>query len=64
MLGDGSIGVSNSTGFEKNAKKHIWQSWEDTEIVGPLDIKLTQPTSLISLNIDVQFKCNTVAEII
>ena len=41
MLGDGSIGVSNSTGFEKNAKKHVWQSWEDTEIVGPLDIKLT-----------------------
>lgn len=64
MLGDGAFASSNAEVVNKNTVKHTWQSWEDTPSVGPLDVKLAQPTSLIQLNIDVQFKCNSMSDLV
>lgn len=64
MLGDGALASSNSAVVNKNEVRQTWQSWEDTPVVGPLDMKLAQPTNLIQLNIDVQFKCNNLNELV
>jgi hypothetical protein len=48
----------------RNDVKHTWQAWEDKPQVGPMDVKLSQPTNLIQMNIDVTFKCNTIAELV
>lgn len=54
MKGEGAKGVSNSLkNFDQTAIKHTWQAQDDTQSLGPMKITLENPTSLISLNLDI-----------
>lgn len=64
MQGDGASGISNSLVSIRNDVKHTWQAWEEKPQVGPMDVKLSQPTNLIQMNIDVTFKCNAISELV
>ena len=60
MKGEGTKGTSNSTSSIQNATKHTWQAKDSDNSLGPMKIKLENSTSLISLNLDIQFKCSDV----
>jgi hypothetical protein len=63
MKGEGAKSVSNSLNGSRNGVKHTWQAEDDAKSLGPMKVHLENSTSLISLNLDIQFKCCDVEEL-
>ena len=63
MQGDGASGVSNSNVALQNSVRHTWQVWQNKDEIGPMQVRLSQPTNLIQLNIDLKFKCNSMSDL-
>ena len=62
MKGSISAGNSNATSqkgsINKNFVKHTWCLSDCNQpLIGPMELRLEKPSSLLSINIDISFKC-------
>jgi len=53
MKGEGARGYSNSKTLIPNLTRHTWQAKDSATSLGPMKVHLENPTSLISLNLDI-----------
>jgi len=53
MKGEGAKGYSNSNTSISNLTRHTWQAKYSATSLGPMKVHLENPTSLISLNLDI-----------
>lgn len=66
----GSVAVASSNATTQQGRvdqdlfvKHTWKA-NSTEEVGPIEIKFANPTSLVSLNLDLNFTCQDTEKLI